>query len=84
MQQIVDHIIAYYDSPLLIGSDEIIKRLQMCLSSPQIIHKCLENISGFFLKTYEQSYFIKQPAVQAAGADPSRCKSTNRQNLPLH
>ena len=29
MQRFLDHIFAYYDSPLPIGSDEIIKRLQM-------------------------------------------------------
>ena len=25
-----------------------------------------------------------KPAAEAAGADPSQCNSTNRQNLPLH
>jgi hypothetical protein len=27
--------------------------------------------------------FRNKPAAQAAGADPSRCHSTNRQNQPL-
>ena len=39
MQKFVDHIFAYYDSPLLIGSDEIIKRLQLWLNNPQCGHK---------------------------------------------
>jgi hypothetical protein len=33
------HIFAYYDLPLLTGSDEIIKRLQMWLNNPQCGHK---------------------------------------------
>ena len=28
-------------------------------------------------------YDIKKPAAQAAGADPSQCKSTRRQNPPI-
>ena len=27
--------------------------------------------------------YLNKPAAQAAGADPSRCNSTNRQNPPL-
>ena len=39
MQRFFDHIFAYYDSPLPIGSDEIIKRLQMWLNNPHCGHK---------------------------------------------
>ena len=39
MQRIVDHIFAYYDSPLPIGSDEVNKKLQMRLKNPQYGHK---------------------------------------------
>ena len=39
MQRFFDHIFAYYDLPLLIGSNEIIKRLQMWLNNPQCGHK---------------------------------------------
>ena len=28
-------------------------------------------------------HYINKPAAQAAGADPSRCNTTNRQNPPL-
>ena len=38
MQRFFDHIGAYYDSSLPIGSDEIIKRLQMWLNNPQFGH----------------------------------------------
>ena len=38
MQRFFDHIFAYYDSLLPIGSDEIIKRLQMWLNNPQSGH----------------------------------------------
>ena len=34
-----DHVFAYYDSLLPIGSDEITKRLQMWLNNPQSEHK---------------------------------------------
>ena len=47
MQRFVDHIFAYYDLPLPIGSDEIIKRLQMWLNNPQCGHKEGQN-SQFF------------------------------------
>ena len=33
------HSFAYYDLTLPISSDEIIKRLQMCLNNPQYGHK---------------------------------------------
>ena len=39
MQRFSDPIFAYYDSPPLIGSDEIIKRLQMWLNNPECGHK---------------------------------------------
>ena len=39
MQRFVNHIFSYYDLPLPRGSDEIIKRLQMCLYNPQCGHK---------------------------------------------
>ena len=39
MQRFFDHIFVYYDSPQPIGSDEIIKRLQMWLNNPQCGHK---------------------------------------------
>ena len=39
MKIFLNHIFAYYDSPLPIGSDEIIKRLQMWLNNPQSGHK---------------------------------------------
>ena len=39
IQRFFYHIFAYYDSPLHIGSDEIIKRLQMWLNNPQCEHK---------------------------------------------
>ena len=39
MQRFVDNIFSYCDSPLPIGSDEIIKRLQMWLDNPQCGHK---------------------------------------------
>ena len=39
MERFVDHIFAYYDSPLPIGSYEIIKRLQMWLKNSQCGHK---------------------------------------------
>ena len=39
MQKILDHIFAYFDLPLSIGSDVIIKRHQMWLSNPQCGHK---------------------------------------------
>ena len=35
MQRFFDKFLAYYDSPLPIGSDEIIKRLQVWLNNPQ-------------------------------------------------
>ena len=36
-------------------------------------------------KNGKREYWSKnKPAAQAAGADPSRCNSTYRQNLPLH
>ena len=38
MQRFFDHIFAYYDSLLPIGSDEITKRLQMRLNNPQCGH----------------------------------------------
>ena len=39
MQRFVDHIFAYYESLLPMGSDEITKRLQMGLNNPQCGHK---------------------------------------------
>ena len=39
MQRFFDHIFSYYDSPLPIGSDEIIKRLQMWLNNSKCGHK---------------------------------------------
>ena len=39
MQLFFDYILAYYNLPLPIGSDEIIKRLQMRLNSSQCGHK---------------------------------------------
>ena len=39
MQNFFDHIFAYYDFLLPIGSYEITKRLQMCLNNPQCGHK---------------------------------------------
>ena len=39
MQRFVDHILAYYDSTLPIGLDEINKRLQIRLKNPQCGHK---------------------------------------------
>ena len=39
MQRFFDHIFAYYDSLLPIGSDEITKRPQMWLNNPQCGHK---------------------------------------------
>ena len=47
MQRFFDHIFAYYDSLLSIGSDEITKRLQMLLNNPQYGQKEGEN-SQFF------------------------------------
>ena len=41
----------------------------------------------FFLDSMLQKKYLtltNKPAVQVAGADPSRCNSTNRLNLPLH
>ena len=35
MQRLFDHIFAYYDLLLPIGSDEIHKRLEMWLNNPQ-------------------------------------------------
>ena len=35
MQRLFDHIFAYYDLLLPIGSEEIAKRLQMWLNNPQ-------------------------------------------------
>ena len=35
MWDFLNHIFAYYNLPLPIGSDEIIKRLQMWLNNPQ-------------------------------------------------
>ena len=39
MKRFFDHILAYYDSPLPIGSDEINKRLQMWLNNTHCGHK---------------------------------------------
>ena len=39
MQRFFDHIFAYHDSLLHIGSDEITKRLHMLLNNPQCGHK---------------------------------------------
>ena len=39
IKRFFDHIFAYYDSPLPIGSDEIIKILQIWLTNPQCGHK---------------------------------------------
>ena len=39
MQRIFDHIFAYYDSLLPIGSNEITKRLEMWFNNPQCGHK---------------------------------------------
>ena len=39
MQRFFNHIFYYYDSSLPIGSDEIIKRLQMWLNNPICGHK---------------------------------------------
>ena len=39
MQTFVDHIFAYYDSFLPIGSDEIPQRVQMWLNNHQCGHK---------------------------------------------
>ena len=39
MQRFFDHIFAYYDLLLPVGSDEIIKRLQMWSTKPQSGHK---------------------------------------------
>ena len=47
MQGFFDHIFAYYDSLLPLGSDEITKILQMWLNNPQCGHKEGEN-SEFF------------------------------------
>ena len=48
MQRFFDHIFAYYDLPLPIGSDEIIKRLQMWLNNPQCGHKEGQKFPNFW------------------------------------
>ena len=51
MQRFFDHIFAYYDFPLPIGSDEIITRLQMWLNNPQRGHIDIEvTIISFVMK----------------------------------
>ena len=40
-------------------------------------------ILKIFGKTYYYVQIINKPAVQAAGADPSQCNSTDRHNTPI-
>ena len=47
MQRFFDHIFAYYDSLLSIGSDEITDGLQMWLNNPHCGHKEGENFQFF-------------------------------------
>ena len=47
MQRFFDHIFAYYDSLLPIGSDENTKRLQMWLNNRQCGHKEQEKFLFF-------------------------------------
>ena len=47
MQKILDHIFAYYDSLLPIGSDEITKRLQVWLKNPHYWNKEGEKFTIF-------------------------------------
>ena len=53
MQRFVDHIFAYYDLPLPIGSDEIIKRLQMWFNNPQSGHREGQNFQIFGLDNHQ-------------------------------
>ena len=48
MQRFFKHIFAYYDTPLPIGSYEIIKRLQLWLKNAQCGHKEGPKIPNFF------------------------------------
>ena len=41
-------------------------------------------IGNVALVVSNMEYFINKPAAQAAGADLSRCNTTNRKNPPLH
>ena len=48
MQRCFDHMFAYYDSPLPIDSDEIIKRRQNWLNNSQSGHKEGQTFSIFW------------------------------------
>ena len=48
MQRLCDHILAYPESLLPIGSDEIIKRLQMWLNNSQSGHKEGQKFPSFW------------------------------------
>ena len=41
-------------------------------------------VSQIFELREKLALVLKKPAAQAAGTDPSRCTSTNKQNLPLY
>ena len=70
--QIFHHIFAYYDSPLSIGSDEIINRLQMWLNGPQCGHKEGQKFSFFGEIAIKESLPIHliatSPGNSSAGA----------------
>ena len=50
MQRCFDHIFAYYDLLLPIGSDEIIEKLQIWLNNPQCGHQKGPKFSNFLVR----------------------------------
>ena len=64
MQKFVDHIFAYYDWPLPIGLDEMIKRLSMWLTNPQCRPKEGQKFHFFgeiTIKASPPTYIFRSP-----------------------
>ena len=58
--QIFYHVFAFYDLRLPIGSDEIIKRLQLLLNNPQCGQRKTQTITIFWLNNHQgESFNIK-------------------------
>ena len=81
MQRFVDDIFAYYDSPLPIGSDEIIKRLQMWWNNPQCGHKEGQKFP-IFLERYPSGRVL--PYTDIATTRLKRPKGRFDENLCIH
>ena len=56
MQTFFDHIFAYHDSPLPIGSDKIIKRLKMWLNNSQCGHKEVQKFTILMWDNHQSEF----------------------------